>query len=267
MKISIRADALKLFFKFSAYFFEPLIFPSRCLKCGVYLKPEPGRGHMIGHLFCTSCFGTGVTRIEPPFCTICGTLFDSRSGGNHVCESCIRFPHFLGKIRGCVVYDGIIREAIPLFKYRAKLSLLSAFGPLMAQGFTRYFNDTGINLVMPVPLHKKKLRQRGFNQSYLLIRNLYKHIASKAGHTPPWKVDISSLERVEKTAPQTGFDIKERKKNLNNAFSVIHPDKIKNKHILLIDDVFTTGATCNEAAKTLLKAGATRVDALVLART
>jgi len=92
---------------------------------------------------------------------------------------------------------------------------------------------------------------------------LYRH---RFEQLPPWKIDIESLARTKKTQPQTGFNIEERKRNLKNAFSVILKQRIKNKSILLIDDVFTTGATCDEAAGALLKQGAKKVNALVLAR-
>lgn len=248
-------------------FFEQLLFPSKCLKCGRYTNPAHDGSHLLETHFCISCFKNGVTSVEPPFCTVCGKMFTSRSGGNHICEPCIKQPSFLGKVRACVSYEGIIRDAVPLLKYSGKLSLLKAFEPMMQKGFIEYFADSHIDIVMPMPLHKKKVVQRGFNQAYLLVRNLRKKVGSIHDGKPTWQMDLQSLIRIKMTAPQTGFDIKERRKNLKNAFQAKDSKRIKDRSILLIDDVFTTGATANEAAKTLLKAGAKQVDALALART
>ena len=254
-------------FRLGVFLLEQLVFPSKCLKCGVYLSPEPFKNQGMDCFFCGACFSDGITPVEPPFCTVCGKMFKSRSGGNHVCGACLQTPGFLGMVRACAVYEGIVKEAVPLFKYNAKLSLLTAFEPMMADGFLRYFNGSGIDVVMPVPLHKKKLKQRGFNQAYLLVRHLRRCMKRETGRTPEWTLDSRSFMRKKMTLPQTGFDTMQRKQNLDRAFEVTHPHAVKGRHVLLIDDVYTTGATCNEAAKTLLKAGAERVDALVLART
>ncbi|MDA3790628.1 MAG: phosphoribosyltransferase family protein, partial [Desulfobacula sp.] len=130
----------------------------------------------------------------------------------------------------------------------------------------RHLVTSQIDLIMPVPMHKKKLRERGFNQAFLLIRNFVRLYQQIFEEPPSWKIDTISLARIKMTQPQTGFDIDQRKANLKNAFKVINQKAIDNKHILLIDDVFTTGSTCNEAARVLLKYGAKKVDALVLAR-
>ncbi len=228
------------FTKRCTHFVEQILFPSKCLKCGIYLKIDPLEKPVIDHSFCSACAGKGTTFIEPPFCTVCGVMFKSRSGGNHICESCIRHPIFLEKVRGCIVYQGLAKDAIPMFKYGAKLSLLKSFEPIMVEGFINYFADNDIDIVMPIPLHKKKLRQRGFNQSFLLVRRLEKQVAKIQGTSPAWKIDTRSLKRVKMTDPQTGFDINQRKKNLNKAFAVVQKDKIKGRHILIIDDVFTT---------------------------
>ncbi|MCF6246470.1 MAG: ComF family protein [Desulfobacula sp.] len=249
------------------YFFEQLLFPSKCVKCGVYLPPQIAGEKFLDSFFCDACTGIGISVIDSPYCTICGSTFPNSSDKGHVCETCIRTPLCLGKVRAPVEYKGIIQDAIPLFKYKSKLSLLKTLEPMLFNCFLQHYEYSNIDLILPMPLHRHKLKQRGFNQAYLLVRKFEKMFAKKRGLSPSWHLDLSSLKRIKKTAPQTGFDIKERKKNLKNAFQVVHPKKIKNKYILLVDDVFTTGATCNEAAEELLKNGARQVDALVLART
>jgi ComF family protein len=133
--------------------------------------------------------------------------------------------------------------------------------------FLQYYENLPIDLIMPMPLHRSKMRKRGFNQAYFLSRNFKKWYSRMFCRLPSWDMDIESLIRIKKTESQTGFDIEERKKNVKNAFKIVRQERIKAKHILLVDDVFTTGATCNEAATALLRHGAARVDALVLART
>ena len=250
--------------------FEQLLYPLKCLKCGVYLDPDTVTPHTLEACFCDHCMGSGVYPIDSPFCIKCGIqfhqIFPSDFNENYVCEACLKSSLRLDRVRAAVVYKGIIKDAIPLFKYQSKLSLVKAFERLMFQTFLRHYSRSQIDLIMPVPLHKKKLKERGFNQAYLLIRNLMKTY-QKVYHQPPqWGIDTVSLARVKKTEPQTGFDSEQRKKNLKKAFQVMDKKAIQNKNILLIDDVFTTGATCNEAARVLLKQGAQKVDALVLAR-
>ncbi len=145
--------------------------------------------------------------------------------------------------------------------------MAKVFERLLFETFLHQYARSKIDLIMPVPLHKKKLRERGFNQAYLLIRNFVKLYQYSFDQPPSWEIDTISLARIKRTQPQTGFDIEKRKANLKNAFKVVKKKIIYDKHILLIDDVFTTGATCNEAARVLLKHGAKKVDALVLART
>lgn len=113
-------------------------------------------------------------------------------------------------------------------------------------------------MIIPVPLHAKRLRERGFNQSVLIARALFSHEKKR--------INTSVLQRHRWTEPQATYGGKARRKNLRNAFSVRIPAQIKGKKILLIDDVFTTGTTVNECAGVLLKAGAAEVIVFTLAR-
>ncbi len=247
--------------------FEQLLYPLKCLKCGVYIDPDTVKSNTMVSCFCGVCMELGFYPIDSPYCTKCGVKFQTTCNGNHLCESCLKMPLMLGRVRAALEYKGIIKNAIPLFKYHSKLSLAKVFEHLLFEAFLDHYQGRGIDLIMPIPLHKEKLRQRGFNQAFLMIRNFVKHYKSFVNHIPSWNIDTVSLARIKKTQPQTEFDIEQRKANLKNAFKVVNQKIIHNKHVLLIDDVFTTGATCNEAAKVLLKTGAKKVDALVLART
>mgnify|MGYP006410787189 FL=1 len=248
-------------------FFEQLLYPLKCLNCGVYIDPDIVSPNTMESCFCSLCMELGFYPIKKPYCTKCGVKFQTSFNENHVCESCLKKPLMIDRVRAALEYKGIIKNAIPLFKYHSKLSVAKVFEDLLFETFLQHYQGSGLDLIIPIPLHKKKLRQRGFNQAFLLIRNFVKQYKLCFDKPPSWEIDTNSLARIKGTQPQTGFDIEKRKANLKNAFKVVNPKIIYDKHILLIDDVFTTGATCNEAARVLLKNGAKKVDALVLART
>ncbi len=149
-------------------------------------------------------------------------------------------------------------KAIHLFKYGSKILLGESLGPLLARFAETRILDTGHLLTMPVPLHPRRLRERGFNQSLVLARHVAGHLQTE--------LDFLSLRRIKYTLPQTGLGKKDRQKNVRQAFGVTDHEAIKGKTILLVDDVSTTGNTLNECAKVLRKSGCKRVLCLVLAR-
>jgi len=255
------------FLKKSVQGFEQLIYPLKCLKCGAYIDPKLVKEYTMEACFCDICMKDGFFPIETPYCIKCGLKFHQNFSENHVCEACIKTPLKVEKVRAVAEYKGIVKDAIPLFKYSSKLAAAKVFELLLFQAFINHYKQMSVDLIIPIPLYKTKLRERGFNQAFLMVRNFTKLYQQHFGQNPLWKIDTSSLIRIKKTEPQTGFDIEERKNNLKKAFKIIDKKRVKAKNIVLIDDVFTTGATCNEAALELLKNGAGRVDALVLART
>jgi ComF family protein len=149
-----------------------------------------------------------------------------------------------------------LQDAICLFKYRGKVSLAKPLGRLMIAAIPASLDA---DLVIPVPLHPTRLREREFNQSLLLADQVATHL-----HLP---LSFTNLVRIVPSEPQSTLSRKERMKNLRRAFAVRHPEQVAQKRILLIDDVFTTGTTVNECAKVLRKAGAEAVFVLTLART
>ena len=136
----------------------------------------------------------------------------------------------------------------------------------MFDAFEQFYARSSIDRILPIPLYPKKMKQRGFNQSFLLIRNFKKKYTSIYGKKPSWQIDTGTLLRVKSTRPQTGFDFQQRRANLKGVFCVNKKKPIPGENILLMDDVYTTGATCGEAATVLLESGANRVSVLVLAR-
>lgn len=252
--------------QFSLNILENLLFPKKCVKCGQYMEKEHDSDPFPETCFCENCLKDGFYPIKEPYCPICGIPYPKSFNHNHICGNCIKSPLKLGRIRAVAEYKGLIQDGIRLFKYHSKLSLARSFETFLFQTYLKYYAKEPVELIIPMPLHRRRTKKRGFNQAYMLCRNFEKHYQQRFHRPPVWKLETECLSRIKNTLPQTGFDIEQRKKNVKKAFGIKYQDRIKGKHILLIDDVLTTGATCNEAAHVLLKAGALRVDALVLAR-
>lgn len=153
--------------------------------------------------------------------------------------------------------DGTIRQAILLFKYGGRLSLGRHLGRLMVEVADRLLDPREFDLLIPVPLHPKREQERGFNQATLL--------AKEVGRGCGLPVGRRLLRRVRATEAQRGAR-KEREANVKGAFRVDRPEKVNGRRVLLIDDVFTTGATVSECAKALMAAGAAEVAVYTLAR-
>jgi ComF family protein len=229
-----------------------LLFPSSCSYCH-----EPVGDSRVPH-FCLTCWHD-FDPISGPVCGRCGKPFDSPETLSHTpffqCSSCRTSPPLFDQALSVGYFEGPLREAIHQLKYRPCRSLGTPLGAWMADR-VRVLLD--IDMVMPVPLHPKRLRQRGFNQALLLA-----HCMSVKYGIP---LDYDNLARIRPTRPQVELTGKERVTNVAGAFSLKLPETVESKHILLIDDVFTTGATMNECAAVLKKAGAGQVTACTLAR-
>jgi ComF family protein len=245
--------------------FLDAIFPRKCLICGAF-EDSVRSGDEVAFdalapitapCFCASC-RKGLRPIASPFCSKCGRPFVSREGDNHVCWECLVEPRHFRKARAFGVYDGALMEAIHRLKYGRHTSLSQPLSALVRKTFFECWDGTTVDLLVPVPLHQKRLRQRGFNQAHLLIRGWAKQDGMA--------FDGFTLSRSRWTEPQTALSRKERKKNIKGAFLVKHPERIRGKKIVLVDDVYTTGSTVNECARVLMKEGAALVDVLTLAR-
>lgn len=166
-------------------------------------------------------------------------------------------PFSMARATALYEADGPMRQAILLFKYGGRRTLARYLGRLMVETAGRLFDPSAFDLLIPVPLHPGRERMRGFNQAALL--------AKEVGRGFDVKVDGRLLRRVRATEAQSGGRRK-REDNVKGAFVVSRPDRVKDKRLLLIDDVFTTGATAGECAKALLAAGAAEVGVYTLAR-
>jgi ComF family protein len=229
------------------------LLPVDCAACGTPLTNDPVP------LFCSACWNT-IRQSSHPRCARCDRPFASpvamSYSPKHVCQACAeRAPAFT---RAWTLYPYLppLQDAICLFKYRGRISLAGPLSRLMIEVIP---SSLRADLIMPVPLHPHRLREREFNQSLLL--------ADRVGRYLRLPVASANLVRMAPSPPQTSLSRQERLRNLRGAFGVRRPHQIDGKRILLIDDVFTTGATVHECAKTLRKAGSGDVFAVTLART
>ena len=193
-------------------------------------------------------------------------MFKSREGEDHICGECLESPKRFGIARAPGVYDQAFKTAIHCLKYKGKIQLARPLGMLLFAAFISFWDKKSIDLILPVPLHIKRFRMRGFNQAFLLIRDwacIAKTLNIKLPYT---KIDRHVLVRSRWTEPQIGLGRKERMANIKDAFSLSDSSKVVKKRILLVDDVYTSGATVDECAKVLLHGGADHVDILTLAR-
>lgn len=230
--------------------FSNLIFPKSCLVCSIKLIGNPEI------LLCNTCLEK-IQLIEKPFCSICGKPFFSAAGDNHLCSVCLKTKWHFSKAQAIFVYKEPVTKVVHNFKYHRSTSCLSTFAALK-NSLANLKDVADVELVVPVPLHRKRLRQRGFNQAQVLASWLFpnqKH-----------KIDPHILMRTIDTPLQTNLSGKARRRNLKKAFSVKNTAVVKGKKIVLVDDVFTTGSTVNECARTLRNAGAGDVQVLTLAR-
>jgi len=221
--------------------------------------------NLLGKQLCVACAGR-IKRIEPPICLCCGMMFNSKEGAAHLCGDCIASPKMFRMARAPVAFDQAFTDVIHFFKYKAKVQLAMPLGELMLAAFLRYWRKEHIDLVIPVPLHADRFKKRGFNQALLPVQNWRKSANRLNLECPSIQLERQALVRKRPTVPQTGLGRKQRLVNIKNAFGVREPEKIEGKRILLVDDVYTTGATADECARVLLNHGALYIDVLTLAR-
>lgn len=231
--------------------FLNLIYPLFCLLCKVKLHPLSDKP------LCDICW----SKIEfnlPPYCRICGRHLPAPSQNQVLlCQDCHKRRYFFSAAHSVCVYDGIIKECIHLLKYNRKLALVGPLSELLFDFSRRYLDLSACDLIIPVPLHRAKLRQRQFNQAALLAAALGRAYSKESAE--------KILIKIIPSPAQVKLSQKQRLRNVRGAFKVRSGRLLKEKNVLLVDDVLTTGATVNECAKTLLEAGCARVNVLTLA--
>lgn len=226
-----------------------LLFPPVCASCDRHVA-EPGT-------LCGPCWSR-VRFIEKPYCPVLGIPFSHDLGAEILSAEAIADPPPFRRARSVAMHEGVIRDMIHRLKYNDRTDL----GPWMARWMLRAGSEllNDCDIIVPVPLHARRFWFRRFNQSAELAR----HLAGLSGKP----FDPAALQRVRQTRQQVGLGATERAANVRGAFKV--PDKqeikVRGRGVLLVDDVYTTGATVKAASRALLRGGALKVDVLTFGR-
>jgi competence protein ComFC len=230
---------------------ELAFFPSFCKICGCLLE-NPGE-----RVLCGIC----LSRIGPdrvPGCPLCGRFFDG-VGESHLCGSCLAKAPSFSLHRSAGRYRGHLKDAVLLLKYKKFRPLGSVLGGMAFEALKKdeiLWKD--IDLIIPVPLHKRRQRERGFNQAEAVARE----IGKRSGIAVARKI----LRKTRNAPPQTSLERDDRANNVRDAFAVVGKEAIAGKVILLVDDVYTTGATLGACARILHQEGAVEVRAITVAQ-
>ena len=233
--------------------FLDLLYPPRCVICDKVVSP--------GEAVCPAC-RKKIHTIQEPVCMKCGKpLLDARKHPSGIplcleqqtivrkefCGDCGRKSHSFTQGKSLWVYEAEVKKSIYRFKYQNKREYARGYAEEIAKEYGRWAKRKKIQAIVPVPLYKKKQRKRGYNQAQVLAKEL--------GRIWDLPVYTDLLVRIRDTKPQKMLNDTERKNNLKRAFKTTK-NIVQLKHILLIDDIYTTGSTLDAAAAALLAAGA-----------
>ena len=213
-----------------------LCFPPRCAACDAFSAAP----------FCATC-ATSLYPVASPLCPRCGLPFDG--GVDHVCADCRAHPPPFRRASAALRYGGELQHALLRLKFASRPDLARRLAPLMPP-------LPDCDRVVPVPLHRRRLARREYNQALLLARAAW----------PGARIDPFALERTRDTPPQATLRGALRRTNLRGAF-LASARRVDGRRVVLVDDVLTTGTTAAECARALRRAGATSVDVVTLART
>ena len=232
-----------------------LVFPALCPVCEATLGP--GRRDPL----CGACWGA-ITRLGAPTCDVCGaatptiaTVAEPPRRVAPTCATCMTSPPHYDYARSAALYEGGLRDALHAFKFAGRRALAGPLGDLAAEQCVASLPD-GIDALIPVPLARERERERGFNQATLLARRIGRRLGVPT--RPSW------LARIRSTRPQSDLSAAERRTNVRGAFRA--SERVAGGHLLLVDDILTTGATLDACARALSAAGARRVGVLTVAR-
>lgn len=223
------------------------ILPPRCANCSLRVVSH-------GHL-CPSCWGT-LRPLAAPYCAHCALPFAFDASEGDVCGGCLQDAPGFDWARAAVLYDDLGRKMVMQLKYSGAAAVV----PAMTQMMVGALAGTSADLIIPVPLHRRRMLKRRFNQSQLLAADLARRI-----DVP---LDTFSLAKHKATESQGGLNKKARFKNVQASFAVSTDRRsfVAGKSIMVVDDVLTTGATASACAKALKKAGAKSVGIVTYAR-
>ncbi|HET9356186.1 MAG TPA: ComF family protein [Sphingomicrobium sp.] len=217
--------------------------PPRCSGCGTIIADM--------HSFCSDCW-TAIHWCGAGGCQICGLPLEATDA--ETCGRCLAQPPRIARTRAAVEYGDVARTLVMKLKYGRKVGAAATMARFMAP-----LAEPGADmLLVPVPLHRWRLWSRGFNQSALLARDLAARLAVEQR--------VDALRRTRRTRPLKGMGVNQRRREVARAFEVVDPAAVAGRHVVLVDDVLTSGSTADECAKVLIRAGAARVDLLCFAR-
>ncbi|MBX7246012.1 MAG: ComF family protein [Candidatus Sumerlaeaceae bacterium] len=226
------------------------VFPRLCCGCGERVIES-------GRLICSGCEKT-FRPLLLPICSLCGAE-NAIVGPKGKCPTCPAGKVHFETARGVVAFEGVAHELVVRLKYNRRTEYAAEMGRLLRANYSRDFPGFTPDLLIPVPLFGARQRERGFNQSELLAHEL--------AVTVGCSVNSKALRRIRPTRTQTKLSRTQRAENIRGAFAVADAGTVQNHKVLLVDDVYTTGATLNECARMLMEAGAESVNCHAFART
>lgn len=230
------------------YLFD-LFFPPKCASCAQPLRDSDPP-------FCASC-QKGTHAVSSPLCPACGDPLGVGSQRDSLCGDCLTASRPFRLSRSLFLYEGPVREAIHRLKYQKGENV----APALAIAMKEFLSQEGMgafDVMVPIPLHPNRLRERRFNPAQLLARGISRHLNIPC--------DPHSLQRIRETPPQVGLPRRERLQNVKGAFKAASKGCFRGRRVLLIDDVWTTGATSEACARALRQGGAKSVDVLTFSR-
>lgn len=227
------------------------LYPPTCAGCGEPVSPtEPLE-------FCPCCRDS-LELLVSPSCPTCGLPLSPEAPEPYQCGACLGGLYRFDRARAAGPYRGLLREVIHRFKYEGRISLARPLAQLLLPAARELCTLHDIRVVVPVPLHLRRLRDRGFNQAALLARRL--------GASLNLPVRYTVLRRRRWTEPQIGLSPSQRAENVRGAFALSESAVVRDQGVLLVDDVFTTGETVDQCVRELKRGGAREVAVLTVAR-
>lgn len=226
-----------------------ILFPKICLLCDNSLEKT---------IICRSCSEAFSFIDNARVCDVCGVPYSSLSEQKlHLCGNCISNTESLLKVRSVLLYKDKLRDLLHYFKYSSKMYIADFLSDLVIDRFPS--DLSGFDIIVPVPLHIRRLQERGYNQTVLISKVLAGNLGVR--------LDLFSLKKVKYTKPQVDMsNFVARAKNVKNSFHISNKKMFSGKTVLLLDDVYTSGSTIRECSKQLIEAGAKYVFALTIAR-
>jgi competence protein ComFC len=231
-----------------------MVFPHVCEICG---DREAGPAESF---ICDHCRNhpRAIKRVQPPICKICGLWYEGEITNEFECRNCFDLNLEFTSARAAVQYAGLVKEVIHRFKYGRNEWFEPFLSQLLIDAAIPELKYEPVDLIVPIPLHPRKRRGRGFNQAERLSTRL-----SQSTGVP---FDAKLMQRIRDTNSQAGLDRDDRIENVKGAFKYIGAERLKGQRVLLIDDVLTTGLTASSCARELLRNGAREVRVWTVAR-